>query len=163
MDEQTREDVFFTNLLEEGSNMGIDFILESPQLKSSQGEVCTEQFPSKTQLGSIANKQTRGVKFTIEEDLLIVSAWLNTSMDPIAGNQQKHNVYWEKIYEYCQKEKTFRTNCSANSLMHRWSTIQLKTNKFCGYLAQIERRNESGLNEQDKVLLLLFFLSDVKI
>ena len=152
MDSLTREDVYFTNLLEEGSNMSINFILESPQ-----SEVCTEQFPSETQLEFIAKKPTQGVKFTTEEDLLIVSAWLNTSMDPIVGNQQKHNVYWEKIYEYFQKDKTSCTSCTANSLMHRWSTIQLKINKFCGCLAHIERRNESGLNEQDKGFFFFFF------
>jgi hypothetical protein len=151
MDSLTREDVFFTNLLEKGSNMSIDFILESEQLESPQGEVCTEQFPSETQLGSIAKKPPRSQKFSVEEDLLIVSAWLNTSMDPIIGNQQKNNAYWEKIYEYFQKEKTSCVSRTPNSLMHRWSMIQLKTNKFCGCLAQIEMRNESGLNEQDKV------------
>ena len=62
--------------------MSIDFILESPQ-----GEVCTEQFPFETQLESIAKKPTQGVKFTIEKDLLIVSPWLNTSIDLIVGNQ----------------------------------------------------------------------------
>jgi hypothetical protein len=93
MDSLTREDVLFTNLLEEGSNMSIYFIMESGQLESPQGEVCTEQFSSETQLGSIAKKPPRGVKFTVEEDLLIVLAWLNTSIDPIAGNQQKHNAY----------------------------------------------------------------------
>jgi hypothetical protein len=95
MDSLIKEDVYFTNLLEEGSNICINFILKSPQ-----GEVCTEQFPSETQLESIAKKPTWGVKFTVEEDLLIVSTWLNTSMDPITGNQQKHNFYWEKIYKY---------------------------------------------------------------
>jgi hypothetical protein len=159
MDSVTREDVFFTNLLEEGSNMSMDFILESTQLESPEGEVCTEQFPSETELGSIAKKPGRGAKFTVEEDLLLVSAWLNTSMDPIGGNQQKHNVYWERIYEYFQKEKTSCNSHTANSLMHRWSIIQLKTNKFCGYLAQIERRNESGLNEQDKVFFFFKVMS----
>ena len=161
MDSLMRGDVSFINLLEERSNMSIDFIMESGQLESPQGEVCTEEFPSETQLGSIAKKPPRGGKFTVEEDLLIVSAWLNTSMDPIVGSQQKQNVFWDKIYEYFKKEKTSCTSRNANSLMHRWSTIQLKTNKFCGCLAQIERRNESGLNEQDKVFL--FVLSDFKI
>ena len=151
MDSLTREDLSFTTLLEEGCNMSIDFIMEFGQLESPQGEICTEQFPSETELGSIAKKPPRGGKFTVEEDLLIVSTWLNTSMDPIAGNQQKHTAFWEKIYEYFNKEKTSCTRRTANSLMHRWSTIQLKTNKFCGCLAHIERRNESGLNEQDKV------------
>uniref|UniRef100_A0A2N9EGQ4 No apical meristem-associated C-terminal domain-containing protein n=1 Tax=Fagus sylvatica TaxID=28930 RepID=A0A2N9EGQ4_FAGSY len=150
MDSLMRGDVSFINLLEEGSNMSLDFIMESGQMESPQAEVCTEEFPSETQLGSIAKKPPRGVKFTVEEDLLIVSAWLNTSMDPIVGSQQKQNVFWDKIYEYFEKEKTSCVSRNANSLMHRWSTIQLKTNKFCGCLAQIERRNESGLNEQDK-------------
>ena len=125
MDSLTREDVYFTNLLEEGSNMSIDFILESPQ-----GEVCTEQSPSENQLGSIAKKPGRGVKFIAEENLLLVSAWFNISMDPIVGNQQKHNTYWDNIYEYFEKEKTSCISRTANSLMHRWSTIQIKTNKF---------------------------------
>ena len=107
-------------------------------------------------MGSIAKKPPRGVKFTVEEYLLLVSAWLNTSMDPIAGNQKKHNAYWDKIYKYLEKDKTSCISRTANSLMHRWLTIQLKTNKFCGCLAQVERRNESGLNEQDKLLLLFF-------
>ena len=82
-------------------------------------------------------------------------------MDPIVGNQQKRNTYWNNIYEYFEKESTSCISCSANSLMHRWSAIQVKTNKFCGCLAQVERRNKSGLNEQDNVFF--FFLSDVKI
>jgi hypothetical protein len=151
----SREDVFFTNLLEE-SNMSIDFVMESEQLESPQCEVCTEQSPSENQLGSIAKKPARGVKFTVEEDLLLVSAWLNISMDPIVGNQQKRNTYWDNIYEYFEKERTSCISRSANSLMHRWSMIQVKTNKFCGFLAQVERRNESGLNEQDKVFFFFF-------
>ncbi len=74
MDSLMRGDVSFINLLEEGSNMSIDFIMESEQMESPQAEVCTEEFPSETQLGSIAKKPPRGVKFTVEEDILLVSA-----------------------------------------------------------------------------------------
>ena len=35
--------------------------------------------------------------------------------------------------------------------MNRWSTIQLATNKFCYCFDQIERLNQSGLTEKDKV------------
>ena len=92
MDSLIREDAFFTSLLEE-SNMSIDFGMESGQLESPQGEVCTEQSLSENQLGSITKKLARRVKFTVEEDLLLVSAWLNISMDPIVGNQQKRSTY----------------------------------------------------------------------
>ncbi|KAK3187676.1 hypothetical protein Dsin_027237 [Dipteronia sinensis] len=35
--------------------------------------------------------------------------------------------------------------------MHRWSAIQLSVNKVCGYYAQIDARQQSGVNEQDKI------------
>ncbi|KAK1268200.1 hypothetical protein QJS04_geneDACA005212 [Acorus gramineus] len=35
--------------------------------------------------------------------------------------------------------------------MHRWSSIHLAVVKFHGYFMQIEARQQSGVNEQDKV------------
>ena len=35
--------------------------------------------------------------------------------------------------------------------MNQWSTIQQCTNKFCGYLSQIESMNQSGMIEETKV------------
>ena len=37
------------------------------------------------------------------------------------------------------------------SLSNRWSQIQKSVNKFCGFFAQIEARNESGKIFEDKV------------
>jgi hypothetical protein len=36
--------------------------------------------------------------------------------------------------------------------MTRWSIIQVVVNKFCGFLVQIEKRSQSDLTKQDKVL-----------
>ncbi|KAK1277018.1 hypothetical protein QJS04_geneDACA014451 [Acorus gramineus] len=47
--------------------------------------------------------------------------------------------------------KQFKSERTANSLMHRWSSIQLAVGKFHGYFMQIEARQQSGINEQDKV------------
>ncbi|KAL4620754.1 hypothetical protein ACB092_06G178300 [Castanea dentata] len=71
----------------------------------------------------IAKKSTtkrgqREINFTIDEDIKLVSAWLNISLDA-------------------------KFNHTKDSLNSRWSTIQRMTNKFCGCLAQIENRNES--------------------
>jgi hypothetical protein len=43
--------------------------------------------------------------------------------------------------------------------MNRWSVIQQVVNKFCGYLAQVELRPQSGMNEQDKVCSNYDYLS----
>ncbi|XP_050217772.2 glutathione S-transferase T3-like [Mercurialis annua] len=97
------------------------------------------------------SKKSRGGNFMIDEDLLIVSSWLNISLDAVHGNEQKHKTYWARLWEYFHKYKNFPSERTQGSLMNRWSTIQLATNKFCGCYAQIESRHQSGVNEQDKI------------
>lgn len=79
-----------------------------------------------------------------------MSAWLNISVDAVRGNEQKHKTYWNRVLECFNKEKTFASTRNANSLMNSWSTIQLHTNKFVGFLASIEMTNPSGVNEQNE-------------
>jgi hypothetical protein len=151
MDSQMREGAYFTNLLEGGSNMNNEFMLESPQDK-----VYTQQSPLDVQIVPISKKLNRVTNFTTEEDILLLSGWLNNSMDTIQENGQKHKYYWTRVWEYFHKENTFSSKRTANSLMNQWSTIQLGTNNFCGFLAQIERRNQSGVNEQDNFYLFIY-------
>jgi hypothetical protein len=56
-----------------------------------------------------------------------------------------------RIYEYFNEHKPCQSQCTINSLMHRWETIQKCVNKFCGCLARIELRRQSGTTMQDKV------------
>ena len=49
----------------------------------------TQAFHSSTSIES-NSKRSRGGNFTVEEDLLIISAWINTSLDAIQGNEQKY-------------------------------------------------------------------------
>ena len=84
-----------------------------------------------------------------------MSAWLNISVDAVQGNEQKHKTCWNRVLECFNKEKTFASTHNANSLMNSWSTIQLHTNKFVGFLASTEMTNPSGVNvKQGKKLLL---------
>ncbi|XP_030949957.1 glutathione S-transferase T3-like [Quercus lobata] len=102
----------------------------------------------------IAKKSTtkrgqRGINFTIDEDIKLVSAWLNVSLDAVTSTDQKHTTFWERIWSTFHNDKKF--NRTKDSLNSRWSTIQRETNKFCGCLAQIENQNESGKTEYDKI------------
>ena len=73
-------------------------------------------------------------------------------MNVVHGNEQKSKRYWQRVWEYFKKYKP-QSDCNRNqvSLMNRWSTIQLVINKFYGCFDQIERLNQSGLTEKDKV------------
>ncbi|CAL5393767.1 unnamed protein product [Camellia sinensis] len=155
MDSQTPTDAYFTNLLQGGSNLLGEFMMKSPnqigQCSSQHGEVAGQESQLSPQIESTTKKSQRGGNFSTEEDNLLVSAWLNTSLDAIHGNEQKHKTYWNRVWEYFHKYKTFTSERNQNSLMNRWSTIQLGTNKFCGFFAQIESMHQSGVNEQDKI------------
>ena len=39
------------------------------------------------------NKEKRGVNFSVNEDKLLVSAWLNTSLDLVHGNEMKQETF----------------------------------------------------------------------
>jgi hypothetical protein len=80
-------------------------------------------------------------KVSDQKDEVLVSAWLNVSLDPMVGKYKKGGRYWSHIYEYFNEHKPCQSQCTINSLMHRWETIQKCKNNFCGCLARIELRH----------------------
>lgn len=98
--------------------------------------------------------RSRGLNFSLEEDKLLASAWLNCSLYACQGTDQKHYQLWEKISEYFQQHKETATERTIKSLINRWSFIQKATNKFCTKLAEVEGLN--GMTKQDKVEILHF-------
>ncbi|WZZ46086.1 hypothetical protein YC2023_042345 [Brassica napus] len=39
-------------------------------------------------------------KWVVKEDLVLISAWLNTSKDPIVANEHKAGAFWKRMEEY---------------------------------------------------------------
>uniref|UniRef100_A0A2N9EEQ3 No apical meristem-associated C-terminal domain-containing protein n=1 Tax=Fagus sylvatica TaxID=28930 RepID=A0A2N9EEQ3_FAGSY len=155
MDSQRQEDPFFIDLLQEGEQ-GFEngFMMATPHMNvdAHQSPPPVENQPSSpVEIRSTTKKSQRGNNFTIEEDNMLVSAWLNNSLDAVLSNDQKYKQYWRRIWLYFHNNKQFESDRSETSLSSRWSMIQLCTNKFCGVLAQIETLNPSGYTEQDKI------------
>ena len=94
-------------------------------------------------------KRTRN--FSVQEDNLLVAAWLEISMDAVQGIDQPRATYWERIHDYYHLHKEFDSDRNCNSLTHRWGIILEMVNKFCGWYGQVQRRAQSGTTEQDKV------------
>ncbi|KAL5552298.1 hypothetical protein UlMin_002474 [Ulmus minor] len=141
----SQNDPYYSNFLRE--NLEIHDQLFTNQNPSQS--TLPSQNPTQTQ--STTKKVPRSRNFAVEEDNLLASAWLNISIDAVQGNDQKSATYWQRICDYFHQHKHFTSERTANSLMHRWSAIQLSVNKFCGYYAQIDARQQSGVNEQDKI------------
>ena len=51
--------------------------------------------------------KARGLAFSRFENILLVKAWLATTMDPICSTEQKGNKYWEKIWKVHHGQKEY--------------------------------------------------------
>nr|POE94022.1 hypothetical protein CFP56_34247 [Quercus suber] len=97
------------------------------------------------------NPTKRGGNFSVDEDNLLISAWLNISMDAVQGTNQRVEKSWEKIGQYFCEKNTYGTTSSTFSLQSRWENINRETSRFAGFMAKIEARNPSGGTYEDKL------------
>ena len=56
----------------------------------------TELAPVQNEVVPRLRKSQITKNFSVEEDKLIVSAWLNTSKDTITGNEQQGGAFWQR-------------------------------------------------------------------
>ncbi|TVU17968.1 hypothetical protein EJB05_34030, partial [Eragrostis curvula] len=92
-----------------------------------------------------------GGGFTKEEDEVLCSTFANVSKDPTIGVNQTHGGYYKRMHDYYNTYKPEGCDLSQLVVQSRWLGIQISLNKFCGFKAAVDRRNESGKNEQDRI------------
>ncbi|RID79449.1 hypothetical protein BRARA_A02185 [Brassica rapa] len=102
---------------------------------------------------SFTNKAERKKEWTVSDDLVLISAWLNTSKDPLVGNEQKAGAFWQRIAEYYaaspkveRSEKIEPIQCK-----QKWQKINDLVCKFSGCYAVAIRQKTSGQSEADIV------------
>ncbi|XP_013608374.1 PREDICTED: glutathione S-transferase T2-like [Brassica oleracea var. oleracea] len=83
----------FVNLLNNQSS----FSLDSPEpVWFSTEQSIPMDTPHVSEQSSIKERR----KWSIKEDRILISAWLNTSKDSVVGNEQKATHFWRRIVEY---------------------------------------------------------------
>ena len=97
------------------------------------------------------NSTKSGGNFNVDEDLLLISAWLNIGMDAMHGTEQNSEKIWAKIWEYFCANNTYGTTRSSSSLLSRWGNINREISRFAGFMAKIEARNRGGATYENKV------------
>ncbi|TVU29753.1 hypothetical protein EJB05_21337, partial [Eragrostis curvula] len=107
--------------------------------------------PPTTRKGKEKKVSRRGGGFTKEEDAVLCSAFLNVGKDPIIGVNQTLGGYYKRFHDYYNTYKPEGCNRSQLAVQNRWCTIQRSVSKFCGFKSAIDRRNDSGKNEQDRI------------
>ncbi|KAF8055969.1 hypothetical protein N665_1279s0003 [Sinapis alba] len=89
--------------------------------------------------------------WTPTDDIVLISSWLNTSKDPVVGNEQRSVAFWKRIASYysaspkiAESEKREASHCK-----QRWHKINDLVCKFCGAFEAATREKTSGQNEND--------------
>ncbi|XP_009144921.2 glutathione S-transferase T3-like [Brassica rapa] len=127
----------FVNLLSPQSSQTIDLAsAEMPRFSSQQSDV---------------PKPVERKRWTAQEDIVLISAWFNTSKDPIVSNQQKAGSFWKRIEEYFNASAKLSGFAEREwgQCKQRWGRVNEQVCKFVGSYEAALREQASGQNEND--------------
>ena len=57
------------------------------------------------------------------EDKLLISSWLNVSIDPLIGTDQKGEAIWDRIQNYCEESNLGLIKREVIAIKKRWQQI----------------------------------------
>lgn len=126
-------------------------------------ELSSSQVPFQSSLGTDASNNGGDTaaepklrrKWTPTDDVVLISSWLNTSKDPVVGNEQKSSGFWKRIAAYFAASPLV-VGCEEREPSHckqRWHRINDLVSKFCGSYEAATREKTSGQNETDVLKL----------
>ena len=120
--------------------------------------------------GSASRAQTgedrkQRCKWSIVEDLVLISAWLNTSKDPVVGSEQRAGTFWKRIEAYYNASpKVVGLPKREKNCKQRWGKINEGVCKFVGSYDAATKQRPSGQSEDDVLKAAHeIFLNDYKV
>ncbi|XP_013633380.1 PREDICTED: glutathione S-transferase T3-like [Brassica oleracea var. oleracea] len=132
----------FVDLLNSQQDIVFGFGQDNAEVSSSQVPIFGEN--------STAERKERRT-WSPTDDIVLISSWLNTSKDPIVGNEQKSGTFWTRASAYFSASPKLagREQRDSNHCKQRWHKINDLVGKFCGAYEAATREKSSGQNETD--------------
>ena len=142
----------FVDLLNSQQDTVYGLVDDSVEVSSSQFSVFSSQA---TQDETPAERKERR-SWTPIDDVALISAWLNTSKDPVVANEQRAGAFWKRIAAYFAARPKLAGSEPRESdhCKQRWRKINDQVNKFCGPFEAASREKRSGQNENDVLKLV---------
>uniref|UniRef100_A0A0D3BTZ1 Myb-like domain-containing protein n=1 Tax=Brassica oleracea var. oleracea TaxID=109376 RepID=A0A0D3BTZ1_BRAOL len=126
-----------------------NFNKDSVELSSSQVPYSGTQAHEASNFAESPAERRQRRNWTPIDDLVLISAWLNTSKDPVVGNEQRCGTFWKRVAAYfavspkvAGSEQRESSNCK-----QRWQKINDIVNKFCGAYEAAKLRNDQKWRE----------------
>ncbi|KAG2261331.1 hypothetical protein Bca52824_068410 [Brassica carinata] len=90
--------------------------------------------------------------WSTQDDLVLISDWLNTSKDSIVGNDQRAGCFWKRIGDYYASSTHVLDGAEPRNHEHcrqRWQKISREVSRFRGTYADAKSEKASGMNDLD--------------
>ncbi|KAF2592501.1 hypothetical protein F2Q70_00044275, partial [Brassica cretica] len=93
--------------------------------------------------------------WTVTEDIVLISSWLNTSKDPVVGNEQKSATFWTRVAAYFSASPKLAgcENRDGNQCKQHWHKLNEAVCKFSGAYETATREKISGMNDNEVLKL----------
>ena len=100
-----------------------------------------------------AVKSAERRKWSTKEDIVLISAWLNTSKDPIASNEQKLGKFWKRIEDYFNSSPQLIGSLPRpwGQCKQRWGRVNAEVCKFVGCHETAQK--EQAIGQQQALFL----------
>lgn len=136
-------DTSYMNLLFSQSQTPVDLDSPEPFWLGSQG-------PDESVVEFVVKERR---KWSPKEDKILIGAWLNTSKDPLVGNEQRAVAFWKRIVDYynASPQLVGQVPREVTSCKQRWSRINHEVSRFTGCYNQALREQRSGQNDDDVI------------
>nr|TKV99834.1 hypothetical protein SEVIR_8G070000v2 [Setaria viridis] len=95
------------------------------------------------------NRSEKRLTWTKEEDLKLVSAWLNNSNDPIQANFKKNDQYWNGVADLFNGTIPKNRVRSAKQIKDHFGRIKKRVTWFCGNWKEANSMWGSGESDED--------------
>ncbi|CAN6336293.1 unnamed protein product [Urochloa humidicola] len=97
--------------------------------------------------------RTKLGNFSPEEDVNLVTLYLEISEDAITNTGQKRERFWERVLQRYNLRRGSYPERSWMSLQSRWELMKPDVSKFASYHTHAVRSNPSGMSDADKTTL----------
>jgi hypothetical protein len=85
------------------------------------------------------------INWSEEENLRLIFAWLNNSVDSIQGNGKKLEHYWKDVaHEFNENRPTNAHKRTVKQLKTHWGNVKRDVAKFCGVYSNVRLTYTSG-------------------
>ena len=88
------------------------------------------------------------INWTEDDNIRLMSSWLNNSVDPIKGNDKKSEQYWKAV------AREFNSNMPSNGNKRNpkqcrthWDNVKRDVTKFCGFYSKARTTFTSGYSD----------------